>query len=523
MELQSARTGGDNRTLAHSVNRAELITIGAILAVAAAIRLVGIGNPSLSMDEVSELRIAHAGLGDIVSIGDGFPPLYHLMLHALVPAGDLTARFLSAFFGLATVSVVWLWARRVFGSKPSYWAAGLVSLSPLAVHLSREGRAYGLFLFLAAVSIWALWRALDDSTRSSWILWGAVCSAGMYSHHMFAVVIGAELVVAITERRRLPWREVLTGIATLAALTAPILAIIGHDLAVQATTVNTVHIGAVQMLYAGYALIAGLSLGPSVRELHTLGAVDALQAAWIWVVLLVPTVTVLGLRGYAAVDRTSRRRLVVLILAGLVIGMAAIEVTGVGLRVRYFAWLLVPIAAWMAAGLLALRGIRRWAAAGILAVIALFSIGGHHFNPAHQTEDARSAADYLQTSGALEEPVLVSGWYMARPITYYLDPPLARTLPDDWDPDTGRLGYSSDDTLPVIGIPLLSGDDFDVEQAIELIDEATHPGAPYYLIYSRPFDGDPEGRLLLSLEKRDGLQLEKAFAGIDIYRGVRTP
>ena len=196
-EEQVARTAGDDREAARSVGRTEWIPMGIILAAAAAVRFIFIGSPSLSMDEVSELRIAHAGLGDVVSIGDGFPPLYHLILHAIVWAGDLAARYLSACFGLATVAVVWLWARRAFGSQLAYWVAGLISLSPLAVHLSREGRAYSLFLFLASVSVWALWRALDDPTRSSWIIWGAVCAAGMYTHYMFTVVIVAGLAVAV--------------------------------------------------------------------------------------------------------------------------------------------------------------------------------------------------------------------------------------------------------------------------------------------------------------------------------------
>ena len=185
--------------------------------------------------------------------------------------------------------------------------------------------------------------------------------------------------------------------------------------------------------------------------------------------------------------------------------------------------MLVPIAVWLAAGLLALRGIGRWAAIGALAVMAAFSIGGQQFDSAHQTEDARGVAEFLQTSGALEDPVLVSGWYMARPITYYLDRELALELPDDWHPDAGRLGYSADDPLPVVGIPLLANEGVGLDEVIGLIDAVTELGAPYYLVYSRPFDGDPDGRLLASLEDRDGLELEKAFAGIDVYRGVRAP
>jgi 4-amino-4-deoxy-L-arabinose transferase-like glycosyltransferase len=502
--------------------RSEKIWLGIILACAAAVRLVGIDHLSLSMDEVSELRIAHAAAGDIVSIGDGFPPLYHLLLHVFVGAGDIAARVVSAICGVAAVAVAWKWAGRIAGPRAARFTAGTIALAPLAVQLSREGRAYGLSLLIAALSLWALWHAIERPSSSNWALWGTVCAVGLYTHYMFVAVVAAEVLVAIFDKRLAAWREMLAGLVTLAVLAAPILLIIGHDLKVQASAAR-VDVGLIRMLYVPYGLAAGLSLGPSVRDLHTMSAAEALHAAWPWLVALIPTLAAIVVRGYRALDPISRRRLFVLILGGLAISVVAIRLSGVGLRVRYFAWLLIPLAVWAGAGLAALRGALRWAIIGILVVVVSFSLVGHELDPLHQPEDARSVASHLESSGALGDPVLVSGWYMARPIGYYLDAELALALPDVWDPDAGRLGYLPDDLPPLIGIPLLSDDDYPLEHALELIDSVVVPGSAYRLVYSRPFDGDPDGRLLGALRDRDGLELEASFAGIDIYRGARAP
>ncbi len=103
--------------------------------MAATVRLVGIGQQSFSFDEIHELRIAHAGVADILTFGDGFPPLYNLLVHFLLPMGDLAGRVLSALLGVATVGVTWVWARRIAGVRVGTYAASIVALSPVAVRL----------------------------------------------------------------------------------------------------------------------------------------------------------------------------------------------------------------------------------------------------------------------------------------------------------------------------------------------------------------------------------------------------
>ena len=490
------------------------------LIVAAVVRLVGIGQQSFSIDEIHELRIAHSGLTDILTFDDGFPPFYNLLFHLFVPLGDLAGRVLSAVFGVATVGVAWAWARRAAGARVGLVAAWFVALAPMCVQLSGEGRAYGLTALLAAASLWTLWIALEEPSPHAWVRWGIVSAIGIYTHYLFAALIAAWLVVALIEVRGKISRAMWMGIGTLALLAAPAAALLSSDLAVQAHHGTGLVAG--EVLYSGYRLVAGVSLGPSMQDLLSFGFIEAIRATWVWIVVLGPPVGLLLVQGYRALDRVARRRLLCMSILGLGLELGTTAVAGMGFGASYVTWLVVPLAVWLAAGLTRLRSRWRWATATVLLVVAVYSLVAQNLDPHHQVGDARSVAAYLESSAAPGQPVLVSGVQSIRPILYYMDRPLALALPEKWDPETGRLGYYEDEELPLTGIPSLATGESDLADALQVLDASAGPGEPYYLVYTQPFYSDRHGELLATLTARDGLTLVQEFAGMDVYRGVRA-
>lgn len=507
---------------AHRSDRSQRLLLALVLAVAAAVRLVGIGKQPFSIDEISEIRIAHLGVADILTFDDGIPPLYNSLLHVVLPFGDVAGRVLSAVFGVGTVAVTWFWARRVAGFRVGLLAAWLIALSPFVVHLSAVGRADSLAMLLAATSLWLLWVALDDSSTLRWVCWGVVSAVGIYSHYLFALVIAAGLIVAFVEVRGRPGREMWFGLGVLGVLAAPVLAILSSDLVIEMRWAGGPGLRPLEMMYSGYTLLAGFSLGPPQRELHYLGAVGALRAAWFWIALAVPVVGALLVLGQRALDRAARQRLLVVSLCGLLLMVAAVAGTGYAFDIRHLPWLAVPLAIWLAAGLVHLRTRWRRAAAGMLLVVAVCAIVGRYASPCYQVDDFGGVAAYLKSSGALNHPVLVLGVDRTRPIVYYIDRPAALALPDYWDPDIGRLDDYSDEQLGLVSIPPLE-EGFGLTEALTLVDASTKPAAAYYLIYTlRAFELDPQGELLRTLAARDGLVLAESFAGLDVYRGVRA-
>ena len=96
------------------------------------------------------------------------------------------------------------------------------------------------------------------------------------------------------------------------------------------------------------------------------------------------------------------------------------------------------------------------------------------------------------------QPVFVISFYMASPVRYYLG--------DGWD---------------VQYLPDVQAQGDDVTESLGPIDRGVPKGAGYWLVYSRPFHGDPKGTLKAHLTRRDHLKLEATFAGIELYRGRR--
>ena len=490
-----------------------------ILIAGAAIRFINIGQQSLSVDEISDLRIARAGIIDILTFGDGFPPLYNLLLHFFVPFGDLAGRVFSALCGVATVGVAWAWARRVAGRRVGTYTAAIVALSPLAIYFSTEGRAYGLMVLLAAGSLWSLWVALDEPSTLRWMRWGLISALGVYTHYFFAIALVAWLIVLIIEMRGRVSREMWLGIATLGALALPALALLPGDMAVQLGYEEAVGVAPSAVAYAGYRLIAGFSLPPPPREVLGLAFIDALKAAWVWIAVLAPVIGLLAWQGYRALHRTDRRRLLAMCISGVMLEGIAIQASGVGFAVRYLPWLLIPFSLWLAAGLAHLRPSWRWVSATALLVVALSSVVNRNLHPHYQVEDTRAAGAYLASSGVLDHPVLVLGPDIVRPIMYYIDRPRSLTLPEQWDSDIGRLGYYAVEGLPLIGIPIVGSGGSGLADALDSVDAHTQPGEPYYLVYTRMAEYDRDGELLSTLDARDALVLVESFAGIDVYRG----
>ena len=46
------------------------------------------------------------------------------------------------------------------------------------------------------------------------------------------------------------------------------------------------------------------------------------------------------------------------------------------------------------------------------------------------------------------------------------------------------------------------------------------PGQTFWLVYSRPFDGDPGGRLREALKSVAGLRLRDSVPGVELYEGT---
>jgi hypothetical protein len=341
----------------------------------------------------------------------------------------------------------------------------------------------------------------------------------------------------VCERRR--WIELRRGLsyfALLAVLSIPALALLQGDLAYQAEGFAAKTPLLATLVHTAYSFFLGFSLGPSLGELHFMPLRDALAQSAPWVALVaLPAAWLLWL-GWRELRTTSRGMTVVMLaLCSAPLIGAAGELAGVGSKVRYWSWILMPVLVWLAAGLSrGGRGARPAATQAALVVLLAvqgFALYNRYYDPRYANEDLRNVAAHLKRTASDDVPVFSVADYMAPTIRYYLNGP--ETLNGWLEIGPRATMYVAEqsrrrpgDGLGWLVHPRIAEEVRSATFAPDAIAEwlkevrwlASADGR-FWLIYSRPFHGDPGGLLLDDLLRRGMITLEASFAGAKLYQG----
>jgi mannosyltransferase len=184
-------------------SRAAAPSVGAILLVGAAV-VAGIAfrlhsASDLWLDEALTVNIARLPIADLFEQlrHDGHPPLYYLLLHSWMQVfgeGDDAVRLLSAVFGVASLPLAWLAARRLGGRVAATAGLVLLATSPYAVRYSTEARMYALVIFLVLAGWLALRSALARPTgprlAAVAVISGLLLLSHYWSIYLLASVVG---------------------------------------------------------------------------------------------------------------------------------------------------------------------------------------------------------------------------------------------------------------------------------------------------------------------------------------------
>lgn len=489
-----------------------------VIVLGAIVRLIDLGYQSYSMDELWELTIVHLPAGEIVGVGDGFPPLFHLIFRGLLVGGlgDESGRILSAVLGIATVWVTGRLGRKI-NARVGIASALAIAIAPLLVLLSKEGRAYGLFILLAGLLLLATWNVIDSNSTSSWVSLGVVSTMGMYTHYMFSLALASAATVLIWNfRHGVSIRRWIITNATVAVFLIPLVLIAVVDFELDASNSYSSTVDLPAIAYAGLSLFTGFTLGPATRALHTATTGDAFISALPWIVLIGLSGGYLAYHGWRAMTSEWRLRLAVPLIVPIALLSVFSIAVGVAFRVRYLSWLVIPLGIWLAIGYDRAKGITRYVAAGALIMIATIAMITRVTVNDYEVEDARLAAEYVAENPGM--PVVAMAWYMARPIEYYINPDVATILPADQG--YGRFDYHEALDNRVVPIPSPRSPDPSLSEQLAVFDATVAVGEEYLFVYSREFHGDPDGQFLSLREAADGLVPVAEYAGITIYRGT---
>lgn len=480
--------------------RARFLALLAILALGLALRLWHLETQSLTMDELTELEIARNSLPEIVRTADGFPPLFSLLLRGWLRllGTEQAARAFSALLGVLALPLMWLLGREVGGERVGLIAAFLLAISPIHVWYSQEVRAYGLCFVVAILTCWRYAVARRTGRRRDWLLYASAAGVGLFVHYYFALAILGLVAIDLLEPAESGRvRKTVARHGPIALAVLAVLPLLIADVRAQAEVAVQHHsFDLVALCYTLFTYLAGFSLGPSLRELHTLPTRQAIHEVLPWAVLL-------GLAaGYLLISglRNAERRRTVLGLAVLVgipvLACGVLSATlGLTYRPRYVAWGAVPVLLLLAIGTVSAG---RWAAVALALLVGTSIVAqtNRHTIGRYMNEDARGLAREIERLVQPGAPVFVVSGYMAAPLSHYLR--------EGWSLHPFALAETAPSPDP----------------AVDKITRSVRPGRPFWLVYSRPFDGDPRGRFRDELIAVAGLRLRGTVPGMELYEGV---
>lgn len=206
----------------------------ALILLAFAVRTHDLDGKSIWSDESLSLYRAQKNVpfilsGEItiqdVSTEDTQPPLYFLLLHALMRvAGTSTyvAKYFSVLASLLIIPLLYVLGRRLLDNTAGLFTAFIGTLSPLYLWYAQEIRMYTLLVALSIASVYALLRAVGDGKPE--IRWGGtyllITAAMVYTHYSAFFLLGFQglYLTAQTLRRRRWWLLIPTTIAGLVTL-----------------------------------------------------------------------------------------------------------------------------------------------------------------------------------------------------------------------------------------------------------------------------------------------------------------
>ncbi len=189
-----------------------------ILLFSAYLRLYKIGNYLTFLGDegrdvliVKRMIVDHKFtlLGPTASVGGFFlgPIYYYFMLPflwawKLDPVGPAV---MVGLFGIATVFMVYVTGRSLFGTVAGLVAASLYAFSPLVIAYSRSSWNPNVVPFFAIMLIYLLWRLVTRRIRANELLIGIVLGIGIQLHYLFLFLFVVVFVWYLLHRHTLPF------------------------------------------------------------------------------------------------------------------------------------------------------------------------------------------------------------------------------------------------------------------------------------------------------------------------------
>ena len=199
----------------------------AIIAVAAVLRLWGLGNIGFNSDEAVYSGQAAALAGDptyggLFQVFRAHPLLVQFLVSLVfrIAVDDVLARLVAVAFGLAAIPLVYATGALLYGRRVGLIAAAIVALMPYHVFVSRQILLDAPMTTLFMLGVYSVAR-FTAGGGSRWLYAAAIAGGLAFlakETAVLLVVAGAAMVLVIPEIRLRPVQVLVAAVLFLAAL-----------------------------------------------------------------------------------------------------------------------------------------------------------------------------------------------------------------------------------------------------------------------------------------------------------------
>lgn len=393
-----------------------------VVAVAAAVRFVGLGTPSLWLDEAYTFWLAHQPWAAFWTTlrGDTQGPLYFWLQHAwddlarlVVPSlwqGEGVLRILPALLGCGSAACVFLHAAHEGEHRSGLLAGLFYAVSWPAWSADTQVRNYALLGFATALSGWCLLEAVQTGGRRRWIAYVLSSTLLVYSHNLAVCVLLAHLLA-------FPRRPVVLSLGVVVLLYAgwvPLLLQQSHSI--------------------GFQGLPPLSLPLFLQAMASIPGVGPVGGEPLLLVGTALTLAVVAL-GWRLPRPSQRLAWFVVVVAILGPLVATVATTRHVFLPRYLLPA-VPALAVLAGGTASARSSWLRAAVVLLMLYNLVQVELCTWVPQYWRQDFRDAVATLSARMQPGDGLLLLPGYALFPVNYYL-----HTLSDIVVGGQGMLGY----------------------------------------------------------------------------------
>jgi uncharacterized membrane protein len=377
-----------------------------IVALGALLRLRALSAKSFWLDEIASVVIARMpgnSFWQWLWTEEGNMALYYVMLRPWlgIHMGEGTVRLLSVLPGIASLPVMYLLGKRLFGRSVGLLASLFLALSTCAVVYSQEARGYSWLLFGVIVSTYFFARLIAQPTYATACAYALAAGVTFYFHYFGLLVSLAHAVslLALPKRVR-PLRQLIPAVVIIGLLAVPVLWMIHIQPVRHLDWVSKPSLLELYHLGVFLAAESGKGVGPALLVVELILMVVFFRA-------------MVARRRGAEPDRDLFPY--VLVASGILIPIVFSLLVSVVRPVFFHRFLIICLPAWIlavAAGVCALsqRRIAMLAVAGV----CMLSLLSTAMSYSRMREDWRGAVNFLIDSARAQDVVLyyqpVGGW-----------------------------------------------------------------------------------------------------------------